>query len=322
MTMTTTAIGSTSTGVSALGLGAAPIGNLFSVVDQETALATVATAWDGGVRYFDTAPHYGLGLSERRLGEALKAHPRGDYVVSTKVGRLLVPNPRPTGSDLASGGFAVPDSTTRVRDYSRDGVLRSLEASLARLDTDRIDIVYIHDPDDFMDEAVAEAAPALSALRDEGVIGAYGAGMNDWRLLHRLVETTDMDVVMVAGRWTLLDRSAAPLLELCRAKGVAVVAAAPFNSGMLAQDPLPDDATFDYEPASVRRMEQARRLAAECRRFGVALPQAALQFPLRHPAVVAVVAGMRSVAEAATDVTWLSEPIGAAAWSALEGQPA
>jgi D-threo-aldose 1-dehydrogenase len=317
MTLPTAGIGSTSVRVTSLGFGAAPIGNLFVAVDEEAALATVSAAWDGGVRYFDTAPHYGLGLSERRLGEALAGRRRQEYAISTKVGRLLRPNPRPTGSDLAEG-FDVPDDQLRVLDYSKDGVLRSIEASLERLNTDRIDIVYIHDPDDFLYQAITEAAPTLSALRDEGVIGAYGVGMNNWQPMLRLVQSTDLDVVMLAGRWTLLDRSGGPLLDTCQERGVSVVAAAPFNSGLLATADPADDARFDYLQAPRSLIGRARALAAECRRQGTSLPQAALQFPLRHPAVVSVVVGMKTPAEAATDLVWAQESVPDAAWAALE----
>ncbi|MDX6201442.1 MAG: D-threo-aldose 1-dehydrogenase [Frankiales bacterium] len=318
MSLPTTAVGSTAVRLTALGFGAAPVANLFAAVDDERALATVDAAWDGGIRYFDTAPHYGLGLSELRLGKALQARPRDEFVVSTKVGRLLEVNPNPTGSDLADGLFDVPDDYVRVRDYTRDGVLRSIEASLVRLGLDRVDIVYVHDPDDFMDETIAQAAPALSALREQGVIGAYGAGMNSWEPLRRLVDETDLDVVMLAGRWTLLERAGLPLLDRCQERGVSVVVAAPFNSGLLARPEPPDDARHDYAPAPARLLARARRLAEECRRHGAVLPQAALQFPLRHPAVAAVVAGMASPAEVVADVGWVEAPVPEALWAAME----
>ncbi|MDX6256497.1 MAG: D-threo-aldose 1-dehydrogenase [Frankiales bacterium] len=320
MSLPAAAVGSTGIRLTSLGFGAAPIANLFAAVDEQIALATVDAAWDGGIRYFDTAPHYGLGLSELRLGKALRARPRDEFVLSTKVGRLLEANPHPTGSDLADGGFDVPDDYRRVRDYTRDGVLRSIDASLGRLGLDRLDIVYIHDPEDFMAEAITEAAPALSALRDQGVIGAYGAGMNSSQPLQRLVAETDLDVVMVAGRWTLLDRTALPLLDQCRQQGVAVVAAAPFNSGLLASPSPGEESTFDYGLAPAALLSRARAMASECRRRGLSLPQAALQFPLRHPAVVSVVAGMKSPAEATADVALAVAPVPPPAWAALEEQ--
>ncbi len=307
-------LGRTDVEVTTLGFGAAPIGNLYRAIDDDQARAAVDAAWDGGVRYFDTAPHYGLGLSERRLGSALADRPRAEFVVSTKVGRLLVPNPAPTGSDLESGGFAVDDQLTRKRDYTGDGVYRSIEASLDRLGLDRIDIVYIHDCEDFMDQAITETMPALVRLRDEGVVGAVGAGLNFVEPLARLVAETDADAMMVAGRWTLVDRSAEQLLELCADRGVSVVSAAPFNSGLLAREWPPDDAHFNYEPASSAVLEQARDWARACRRLGVTLPQAAMQFPLRHPAVACVVAGLRTAGQAAEAVAWVEEPLPRRLW--------
>ena len=228
-----------------LGFGGAQIGNLYRTTTDEEAGEAVAAAWDAGIRYFDTAPHYGLGLSEQRLGLALGHYPRDDFAVSTKVGRLLEPvgsthNPDPEG-------FAVPAIHRRVRDYSHDGVLRSIEGSLARLGLDRIDLVLIHDPDEHARAAIEEAAPALSQLRSEGVIRGFGAGMNQSAMLTRFVCETDVDVVMVAGRYTLLDQSAAEdLLPAALDRGVRVINAGIFNSGVLSRpDPQPG-ARFDY----------------------------------------------------------------------------
>ncbi len=303
--------------VSQLGFGGASLGNLYVETPDAQARASVDAAWDGGVRYFDTAPHYGLGLSERRLGAALAGRPRADYVLSTKVGRLLVPNPAPTGSDLGAGGFAVPDDLVRRFDFSRDGVLRSLEASLDRLGVGRVDIVYVHDPDEHMDQAIAEAIPALAELRDQGVVGAVGAGMNQWQALRRMVREADLDVVMLAGRWTLLDRSGAPLLAACVERGVAVVAAAPYNSGLLARDWPDPGGPFNYGRPPEEVLDRARSLAGVCRRHGTRLPAAALQFPLRHPAVTAVVAGMRTADEVNAALRLLAEPVPEAAWAEL-----
>jgi D-threo-aldose 1-dehydrogenase len=311
-------IGQTSVQVTELAFGGAPIGNLYTALDEGTARATVHAAWDGGVRYFDTAPHYGLGLSERRLGAALASYPRARYAVSTKVGRLLVDNPAPTGSDLASGGFDVADRLRREFDYSRDGVLRCVDASLRRLGLDYLDIVYVHDPEDHMDTALGEAIPALAELRGQGVIGAIGAGMNFTEPLRRIVAESDVDVVLVAGRWTLLDRSAETLLHECASKSVSVVAAAPFNSGLLARPwPAADD-RFDYTPASADLLGRARALAAACQRHGTVLPHAALRFPPRHEAVACVLAGMRTPEEAATDTGWASTPLPDSLWSELD----
>lgn len=309
-------IGQTDVFVTELGFGAAAIGNLYRVTDDETAHEAVTAAWDGGVRYFDTAPHYGLGLSERRLGAALRGRPRHEYVVSTKVGRLLVGNPSPSGSDLAAGGFAVPDALMRQRDYSRDGVRRSLDASLARLGLDHVDLVYIHDAEDHMEQALREAVPALISLRDQGVIGAIGAGMNVVQPLLRLVTETDVDAVMLAGRWTLADRSGAPLLAACAERGVSLVAAAPFNSGLLAHLYPPDDAYFNYEPAPPPVLAFARRLAEVCDAAGTTLPHAALRFPLADPNVPSVVVGIRSAAQARTNLAWAGKPVPPGLWTA------
>lgn len=316
--MTARRLGRTNVRVSPLGFGAAPIGNLYTPLDDDRARATVEAAWDAGVRYYDTAPHYGLGLSERRLGAALARRPRGEFTVSTKVGRLLEPHPAPTGSDLAAGGFAVPDTLIRRPDYSRDGVLRSLEGSLTRLGLDRVDIVYVHDPDDHLDTALDQALPALAALRDEGVIGAVGVGMNTVAPLLRVVAEADVDAVMVAGRWTLIDRTARPLLEACERRGVSVVAAAPFNSGLLSRPRPADDASFDYGPAPAATLRRARRLADICAAHGTVLPHAALRFPLRPPVVAGVVAGFRTPDEVTSAAHWSATDLPESTWSALD----
>lgn len=315
--MTRSPVGNRGVTVTALGFGGASIGNLYRAIDDETSSLAVDAAWRGGIRYFDTAPHYGLGLSERRLGVALRERPRSEFTISTKVGRLLVPNPSPTGSDLEAGGFAVEDRLRREYDYSRDGVLRSLESSLDRLGVDHIDIVYVHDPEDHMEPALHDAVPALVALRDEGVIGAVGVGMNLVEPLRRFVAETDVDVVMVAGRWTLVDHSAAPLLTDCLERDIAVVAAAPFNSGLLSRPEPPDDASFDYGPAPPDVLAAARACAATCAAYGATLPMAALQFPLLHPAVCSVVAGIRTAEQCAVTLEWAGTEIDAHLWSAL-----
>ena len=311
-------VGHTMVEVSELGFGGAQIGNLFVPVDDETATLAVEAASDAGVRYFDTAPHYGLGLSERRLGAALAGRPREEFVVSTKVGRVLVPNPSPSGSDLRSGGFEVPDDLTRVFDFTGAGIRRSLDASLERLQLDRIDIVYVHDPDNYLDEAIHEAIPTLLELRDAGVVGAVGAGMNHWQPLLRIVSETDVDVVMLAGRWTLLDRSGEPLLAECERRGVSVVAAAPYNSGLLARPWPADDGRFNYVPAKSNVLAQARALATTCQDYGTALPEAAVAFPLRHPAVASVVAGMRNATQAESTARYISAEIPEPAWRDLD----
>jgi D-threo-aldose 1-dehydrogenase len=303
--------------VTEIGFGAASLGNLYRATTDDEAHAAVDRAWAGGIRYFDTAPHYGLGLSERRLGAALARRPRDQYVLSTKVGRLLDPNPHPTGSDLAAGGFAVRDDFVRRFDFTRDGIHRSLESSLGRLGLDRVDVVYVHDPDDDVDAAIGQAIPALVELRDQGVVGAVGVGMNQWAAPLRMVRETDLDVVMLAGRWTLLDRSGAPLLDECADRGVAIVAAAPFNSGLLALDRPPAGARFDYGPASDAVLARANELADICERHGARLPAAALQFPLRREPVVSVVVGLRKPEQVTSTLQLAAEPITEAAWAEL-----
>ncbi len=309
-------LGRTGLAITELGLGGAPLGNLYASLDDETAAATVDAAWRSGVRYFDTAPHYGLGLSERRLGAGLAGRPRAEFAVSTKVGRLLVPNTHPSGSDLAAG-FDVPDDLTRVFDFSRDGVLRSLEASLRRLGMDRVDVVLAHDPDAQLDRAIAETIPTLVELREQGVIRAVGAGMNYRQPLLRIVAESDVDTIMVAGRWTLADRSAGPLLDACAERGIGVLAAAPYNSGLLANSWPADDAHFDYAPASAERLAEARAYAGVCRAHRTTLPHAALQFPLRHAGVASVVVGMRTPGEVETNTCRLAEAVPDAAWAQL-----
>lgn len=303
--------------VTELGFGASGIGNLGYAQNDDDAAATVDSAWEQGIRLFDTAPHYGLGLSERRLGAALARRPRTEFVVSTKVGRLIRPNPAPTGSDLAAGGFDVPDDVARVWDLSADGVRRSLDESLERLGLDRVDIVYLHDPDHAVDQAIAEAIPALIRLRDEGVVGAVGVGMNQWQAPLRIVRETDVDVVMLAGRWTLLDRGGQPLVDACLTRGVALAAAAPFNSGILARPWPPDGASYDYGQAPAEVLHRARELARACEAAGAELPAAALQFPLRHAAVATVVVGMRSPEHVTSAVTRLAAPVSEQLWRSL-----
>ncbi len=279
-----------------LGFGTAQFGNLGREVDEHTCVDAVDAAWDRGLRYFDTAPHYGLGQSERRLGRALASRPRDDYVVSTKAGRLLRPNPHPTGSD-SDEGYLVPDTLRRERDFTADGVRRCLSESLERLGLDRVDIVWLHDPEepeDRFDEAASGAVPALERLRDEGVISAWGVGSKDPSMIRRFVDNCDPDLVMVAGRYTLLERETVGLMSACRDQGVGVVAVGVFNSGLLARDEPPTDAWYEYAPAPPHVVARARALAQVAHEYGVSLPQAALAFPRRHPAVVNVNAGMRS----------------------------
>ena len=300
-----------------LGFGAAPIAGLYRAVDEKTARATIDAAWKGGIRYFDTAPHYGLGLSERRLGEALRDRPRDDMVVSSKVGRLLVPRVPAVARDDEL--FDVPGDLTRRRDYSRDGVLRSLEATLQRTGLDRVDALYVHDPDEHWQEAAAEAVPALVELREAGVIGAIGVGMNQSAMLARFIRQTDVDVVMLAGRYTLLEQEAADeLLPTALYHGRSVIAAAVFNSGLLAREDIQETATYNYQQASPEIIERARLLASVCREHGTTLPAAATQFPLRHPAVTSVVVGMRSPEEVDHNLAAYAQYVPDELWADLE----
>jgi D-threo-aldose 1-dehydrogenase len=291
-------LGRTDVTVTRLGLGCAPIGGLYEPVSDPDARAVVDRAWEHGLRLFDTAPLYGSGLSERRVGAALGDRPRDALVLSTKVGRLL-----------RAGGEP-------VFDFSFDGVLRSLDESLERLGLDRVDVVYIHDPDDYFDEASAGAYPALERLRGEGVVRAIGVGMNQWEMLARFARETDIDCVLLAGRYTLLDRSGLDdLLPLCLERGVAVVAGGVFNSGALV-----GDAHYNYAPAEPAVLDRVSRLAEICTRWGVPLTAAAVQFPLRHPAVACVLVGCRSTVEVDENATLFGLDLPAGLWEELEAE--
>jgi D-threo-aldose 1-dehydrogenase len=318
--MRTAPLGRTGVRVTAVGFGGAPIAGLYRAVNEDTAAAAIDAAWQAGIRYFDTAPHYGLGLSERRLGGALATHHRSDYVLSTKVGRTLVPDP--DGGDRRDDeGFDVVATQRRVWDFSADGVRRSLESSQERLGLDRVDVVLLHDPDDHWRQAVQEAYPVLDELRAHGVVGAIGAGMNQSQMLADLVRELDLDVVLVAGRYTLLDQSAGEvLLPLCVQRGVSVIVGGVFNSGLLARvDPQPD-ATFDYLPAAAGWLARARAIATVCSRHGVTLPHAAVAFSAGHPAVASVLLGMRTSDEVVEDVALATSPVPADLWRELAAE--
>ena len=299
------ALGRTGLEVTRLAFGSATIGGLFRDVPEQEAVDTCIHAARMGIRYFDVAPVYGYGNSERRLGAALATLPRDGFVVSTKVGRLLVDRDLPTdGLDVDHQRVDGQDDyfyrgTPRVRpvfDYSRDGVRRSLEASLERLGLDRIDIAYIHDPDEHWQAAIDEAYPALEDLRAQGVVGAIGVGMNQVAMLERFAREGDFDVFLVANRYTLLDQEALPgLLPLCLERGIAVALGGVFNSGVLA-DPRPG-ARFGYLPADPDLLARAQRLREVCDRHGVPLRAAAVQLSLAHPAVTALVTGVRTTAQ-------------------------
>jgi D-threo-aldose 1-dehydrogenase len=287
-----------------LGLGTAPLGGLYDAVDDETACAVVERAWELGIRYFDTAPYYGSGSAERRLGAVLSEQPREAFVLSTKVGRLL----RPGESDWRG---APP--LQAYFDFSYDATLRSLEESLERLGLDRVDVALVHDPDDHYDDAIAGAYPALARLRDEGLVRAIGVGMNQTQLLCRFAQETDPDCFLVAGRYTLLDPSAEQsLLPLCEERGIAVIAGGVFNSGVLA-----GGSTYDYESASPAVFERVDELRQICVRHEVPLAAAALQFPVRHPAVASVLVGCRTPSEVEEDVRLFELDLTEELWSEL-----
>jgi D-threo-aldose 1-dehydrogenase len=280
--VSTVALGWTGLMVSKLGLGGAPLATYFWGNNPEAARSAVERALGAGIRHYDTAPLYGLGESERRLGDVLRHADRDQLVVGPKVGRLL----RPTSDQ--------PDEGEAHFDYSRDGVLRSLEESLERLGLDRVDIVHIHDPDDHVEEAITGAFPALAELRSQGVISAVSAGQT--RALTDVVREVDLDCILLAGRYTLLDQSGLDeLLPLCEERGVAVIAAGVYNSGVIA-DPKPGS-WFDYAPAEPDVLDRVRALSAICARHGVPIKAAAVQFPFAHPAVACAVIGMRDARE-------------------------
>jgi D-threo-aldose 1-dehydrogenase len=321
-------LGRSGLSVTRLGFGGASIGGLFSAVQDDEAVDAVRHAWDIGIRSFDTAPLYGYGASERRVGAALRDRPRDAFVLSTKVGRLVRDvDAIHSGADIdrqaldgREDAFYIRDRPVRiVFDYSADGVRRSLEESLERLGLDRIDIALIHDPDDRWQVAIDEAWPALERLRGEGVIGAVGAGMNQSSMLARFARETDMDVFLLAGRYTLLDQGALDeLLPLCLDRGIAVLVGGVMNSGVLA-DPRPGS-RFDYAPASDEILERARRLGEVCARHDVPLRAAAMQFPLAHPAVVSLVAGVRTPSHLDDYPAMLGRAIPAALWDELRAE--
>ncbi|MFZ5825470.1 MAG: aldo/keto reductase [Bacillota bacterium] len=285
--------------VSRIALGTGPIGNMF--VNKATdagAADAIQAAWEGGVRFFDTAPFYGAGLAERRLGAGLAGIPRNQFILSTKVGRLVLP-----------GGSV-------VEAYRRDGVLRSIEESLARLRTDYVDIVLIHDPDHHYRAALNEMYPVLADLRSQGVIKAVGAGMNQWEMLKAFALHADFDCFLLAGRYTLLEQGAAPFLELCQARGIDLFLGGLFNSGILAVGARPG-AWYNYSPAPEAVIDRVRRLEAVCARHGVSLRSAALQFPLAHPAVTSLVLGAVSRAEVEENLAAVQTPLPPALWDDL-----
>jgi D-threo-aldose 1-dehydrogenase len=306
--------------VTALGFGAATIGNLFRPVPEETAQAMLAAAWEQGVRLFDTAPSYGNGASEYRVGAFLRTRPREEYILSTKVGYLLKPDPGVSrvGPWVQTGPFEA------VFDYSYDGVMRSVEDSLQRLGVGRIDIAFIHDTDPYImgdlwrerfEAALAGAVPALTKLRDEGVIGGFGFGVNHWEVCHEAAQRADLDCFLLAGRYTLLDQEVlGDFLPLCEQRGIANMLGGGYNSGILATGAVPG-AKYNYGPAPAEIMARVARMEAVCARHGIPLAAAALQFPIAHPAVPTIIPGGRTVEQFLGSVELVSHPIPAAFWA-------
>jgi D-threo-aldose 1-dehydrogenase len=304
-----------------LGFGGANLGNLHAPMTDDEAAALLEAAWDAGIRYFDTAPHYGLGLSERRLGRFLAGKPRDEYVVSTKAGRLLRPSPA-TAGERDGDLFDVPADVARVWDFTADGVRRSLEESLQRLGLDRVDVLYLHDPEGAgLEGALATGVPAVVALREEGLVDAVGVGSTSTEALVAAARAGGLDLLMVAGRFTLLEQPAAvELLPECRERGIGVVVAGVFNSGLLASPRPGGGARYEYLEAPPDVLARAQRLADVCDGFGVELPAAALQFPRREPVVRSVVLGAASAAELRETVDRAHAPVPEALWDALAAQ--
>lgn len=312
-----------------LGFGTAPLGNLYRAISDEDAHATLEKAWETGIRYFDTAPLYGLGLAETRLNRFLKGKPRDDYVLSTKVGRLM--RVCPPDQRTGIGKFFETPSRREVYDYSYDGVMRSFEASFERLGVDRIDILYAHDLDIFthgteeksdehIDAFMRGGYYALLSLRDQGVIKAFGGGINEWQVCQTLAERGDFDLFLLAGRYTLLEQEALQsFLPLCEQRGIGIVLGGPYNSGVLATGPQPG-AFYNYDLAPQRVLDKVAAIEAVCKAHGVRLIEAALQFPLLHPSVVSVIPGGQSVEQVISNEAVLNAAIPADLWRQLKAE--
>lgn len=318
-------LGKTAVEVTELGFGGASIGELFVRVTEGDAAATLAAAWDAGIRYFDTAPWYGRGLSELRTGAGLRDRPRADFALSTKVGRWLRPASK-EGFDGAPWLGGSPNEV--VFDYTYDGIMRSVEQSRLRLGITRFDIAFIHDLDRlYFDEATMDAHfrdlatsgwRALDELRTSGQIGGFGAGINDLGLIPRFLDIGDIDAFLIAMPYTLLDQDVLDAeFPACVARGVGFVIGAVFASGILAKGPVPGG-RYAYAEASPEVMERTRRIAAVCERHGVPLPSAALQFPLGHPSVASVIPGASSPEQQARNIAWFQHPIPADLWAELK----
>lgn len=307
-----------------IALGGAALGNLFAPVDDGEVRALMTTAWDEGCRRFDTAPHYGHGLSEHRMGEALRARPRREFILSSKVGRILIPR-----ADVPREQHAYVGGLPYVQhwDYSAAGTRRSVEDSLQRLGVSHLDIAYVHDMDalthgeraaSVLRQVLDETLPTLRQLVREGLVGAIGLGVNDHEAVLQVLRHADIDAVLIAGRYTLLDHAALPrMLPECLARGVRVSLGGVFNSGLLATGTRGGLARFNYGPASAEWIERTRRIEAVCEAQGVPLRAAALQFVMAHPAVSELLLGARSVAEWRDCRAHLAQPIPADFWRAL-----
>lgn len=308
-------LGRTQLTVTRLGLGTAPLAGLYRAVDEPDALRAIERSWDLGLRFFDTAPLYGHGLAELRLGKALRERGRADYTLATKVGRLLRADVPPEPGQSFRGTPPVNPTF----DFSYDGVMRSVEESRERLGIDRLDILHIHDPDDHYEEAIGGAYRALATLRSENVIGAVGCGMNQSEMLTRFARAGDFDCFLLAGRYTLLDQVALKeLLPTCVERGVAIIAGGVFNSGILSEPK--DGAYYNYQPAPPDLLARARHIQAICESHSVPLRAAAVQFPLGHPAVQTVVVGCRSAEQVEDTIRMFEMPIPAALWEELKSK--
>lgn len=302
-----------------LGFGAANVGNLFRALSDDEAWAVLEAAWDAGIRYYDTAPHYGLGLSERRLGAFLQTKPRDEFVVSTKAGRLLRSNPDHAGGLDTDNDFFVADDLRREWDFTEAGIRASIAESQHRLGLDRIDVVYLHDPERHdLDLAIAQALPALQKVRAEGVVDAVGVGSMVTDALARTVREADLDLIMVAGRYTLLEQPAsADVLPACADHGTGIVAASVFNSGLLASETPRRDGRYEYGQLPEELWQRLLRIAAVCADHNVPLPAAAIQFPLQSPLVRCVVVGGSRPAQLVQNAEYAALEIPAGLWAEL-----